>query len=338
MGIGRMALRALAAAAVIGCWQAGARAETDTVRIARQYGVGYLPLMVIEHDKLLEKYAAQAGVPNVKVQWLTFAGANVLNDALLSGSLDFAAVGSPSLVTFWAKTAGTPQEVKGVTSLTSAPLLLNTRNPNVKSIKDFTEADRIALPAVKVSIQAITLQIAAAKAFGEAAYAKLDPLTVSRSHPDAMAALLSGAGEIDSHFTWPPYSTRELKDPRVHTVLTSIDALGGPAATTVIIATKRFRDANPKLFKAFYEAMKAAVESIDKDHRHAAEVYTAESKDGSTVDEIMKILADPINKHTIVPEGMMTYARFMHKIGTTKREPASWKDMFFPEAQGLPGS
>ena len=161
------------------------------IKVAQQYGISYLPLMLMEEQKLIEKHAKAAGV-DVKVGWAKFAGGNVMNDALLSNSLQFASGGVGPLVTMWAQTKGN-LDVKAVSAINSMPLYLNTRNPNVKTIKDFTEKDKIALPAVKVSIQAVTLQMAAEKAFGEGQQDKLDALTVSMSHPDAQTALLSGA-------------------------------------------------------------------------------------------------------------------------------------------------
>jgi NitT/TauT family transport system substrate-binding protein len=315
-----------------------ATAEVNTVRIARQYGVGYLPLMVVERDKLIEKYAAEAGLPNIQVDWVTFAGSSVLNDALLAGTIDFATVGPPSLVKFWEKTAGTTQEIKGVTSVVSAPLYLNTRDPHVKSIRDFSQSNKIALPAVKVSIQAIVLQMAAEQAFGKENYTKLDSITVSRSHPDAMAALLSGTSEIDSHFTWPPYSNREQKDPRVHVVLNSFQVLGGPAAAIVTIGTKRFHDANPKLFGAFFKAMNEAVKIIRQDKHQAAEIYLAVSKEKTPVSDIEEMLSSPDMNFTTTPERIMKFSDFMYQVGTIKKKPASWKDMFFPEAYRMSGS
>ena len=118
-----------------------------------------------------------------------------MNDALLSNSLDFASVGLRPLITLWAKTRGN-LDVRGVCAMNTMPLYLNARDPKVKNIKDFTDQDRVALPAVKVSFQAVNLQMAAAKAFGTKQYNKLDKLTVSLSHPDGMAALLSPASEI----------------------------------------------------------------------------------------------------------------------------------------------
>ena len=148
------------------------RAELAEINVAQQYGIGYLSLMMMEEQKLIEKHAKAAGL-DVKVNWAKFAGGNVMNDALLSGSLQFASGGVGPLITIWAKTKGN-LDVKGVAALDSMPLYLNTRNPNVKSVKDFTEKDRIALPAVKVSVQAVTLQMAAEKAFGEGQHGKLD--------------------------------------------------------------------------------------------------------------------------------------------------------------------
>lgn len=324
--------------AIVFSFTKSASAEADTVKIARQYGIGYLPLMVLNHDKLVEKYAAEAGLPNIKVEWVTFAGANVLNDALLSGSIDFATVGVPSLVKFWEKTNGSPQEVKGITSVVSTPFYLNTRDPNVKSLRDFTDRNKIALPAVKVSTQAIILQMAAEQIFGKGNHTKLDSITIGRSHPDAMAALLSGTGEIDSHFTWPPYSNRELKDPRVHVVFKSSEVFGGPAAAIVTIGTKRFRDANPKLFSAFFKAMNEAVKTIRQDKHRAAEIYLAVSKENTPIKDIEEMLSDPDMNFTTTPDRVMRFADFMYRVGIVKRKPDSWKDMFFPEARGMPGS
>ena len=161
-------------------------AELAEIKVAQQYGISYLPLMLMEEQKLIEKHAKAAGV-DVKVGWAKFAGGNVMNDALLSNSLQFASGGVGPLVTLWARTKGN-LDVKAVSAINSMPLYLNTRNPNVKTIRDFTEKDKIALPAVKVSIQAVTLQMAAEKAFGEGQQGKLDALTVSMSHPDAQVA------------------------------------------------------------------------------------------------------------------------------------------------------
>src|SRR5882757_3329588 len=156
----------------------GSAAAQPEIRISRTTTMAYLPLMVIEHEKLLEKHAAQAAIPNLKVSYHTFTGPSAQFDALFSGNVDVVAVGSAALITLWARTKGTPLEVKGVSAMSSMPIALNTRNPDVKSLKDFSDKDRIAVPSVQVSHQALLLQMAAAKEWGFDNHKKLDYLTV----------------------------------------------------------------------------------------------------------------------------------------------------------------
>src|SRR5436309_15608944 len=96
---------ALAIIACVALTSLPARGEMAEIAVAQQYGIGYLPLMLMEEKKLIEKHAKAVGV-DVKVGWAKFAGGNVMNDALLSGSLQFASVGVGSLVTLWERTCG----------------------------------------------------------------------------------------------------------------------------------------------------------------------------------------------------------------------------------------
>ena len=313
-----------------------ARAEMSEIHVAQQYGIGYLPLMIMEEQKLIEKYA-KAGGADVTVSWAKFAGGNVMNDALLSNSVQFASGGIGPFVTLWARTRGS-LDVKAVSAINSMPLFLNTRNPAVRTIRDFRDTDRIALPAAKVSIQAITLQMAAEKTFGEGQQNKLDALTVSLSHPDAQAALLSGQSEITAHFSSPPFQYQQLKNPAVHTVLTSYDVLGGPATFNVVWATSKFKNDNPKLYDAFVKALDEATALINRDHRRAAETYLRLSRDKDSVQEIQAMLDDPAIVYTTTPQNVMKYVDFMLKVGAIKSKPDSWKDLFFPNAHNLPGS
>ncbi|HEY1461374.1 MAG TPA: ABC transporter substrate-binding protein [Casimicrobiaceae bacterium] len=312
-------------------------AEVSELKVAKQYGISYLPLMLMEDGKLIEKHARAAGV-DVTVTWATFAGANVMNDALLSNSLQFASGGVGGLITLWSRTRGNPLDVRGVSAINSMPLYLNTRNPALKSIKDFTDKDRIALPAVKVSIQAITLQMAAEKAFGEGQQGRLDPLTVTMSHPDGQLALLSGQSEIDAHFSSPPFQYQQLRNPAIHTVLNSYDVLGGPATFNVVWTTSKFRNENPKLYDAFVKALDEATALINSDRPRAAEAYLRISRDKDSVQEIVAMLNDPQIVFTTTPQNIMKYVDFMFKTGSIKVKPDTWKDLFFPNALSLPGS
>jgi len=313
-----------------------ARAEMAEIKVAQQYGIGYLTLMLMEEQKLIEKYAKQAGV-DVKVEWAKFAGGNVMNDALLSGGLQFASGGVGPFVTMWSRTKGN-LDVKAVGAMNSMPLYLNTRSPAVKSLKDFTDKDRIALPAVKVSIQAVTLQMAAEKAFGECQQNRLDPLTVTLSHPDAQTALLSGQSEITAHFGSPPFQYQQLQKPGIHTVVNSYEVLGGPATFNVVWTTSKFRTENPKLYQAFVQAFDDATAQINRDRRAAAEAYLRISKDKDSLENILRMLDDPQIVFTTTPQNVMKYVAFMAKTGAIKAQPDSWKDLFFPNVHALPGS
>ncbi len=326
------------ATAAISLAAGSARAETGEVRAAQQFGLSYLALMIMEDSKLIEKQAQAAGLGEIKVTWAKLGGPGAMNDALLSGSLDFASGGVPSLITLWSKTHGTPNEVKGVGALNSMPVNLVTSNPNIKSIRDFTDKDKIAVTTVKVSTQALLLEMAAAKEFGDANYAKLDPLTVSLPHPDAMTALLSGSGTITAHFSSPPFQYQEVAKPGIRSILNNYDILGGPATFNLVWATTKFRDANPKVYGAFVAAFEEATATINRDKRAAAEVYKRMSGTKESVDELLKMMQDPLVEYTLAPKSIMKTAEFMAKVGTIKDRPTSWKDLFFPNVHGMQGS
>ncbi|HVO90530.1 MAG TPA: ABC transporter substrate-binding protein [Casimicrobiaceae bacterium] len=312
-----------------------AAAESNEISVAQQYGVSFLPLMVMERDKLVEKHAKAAGLGEVKVNWVKVAGPSVMNDGVISGALQFIAVGAPSMITLWDKTGG---QVKGVSAMTTYPLYLITRNPNVKSVRDLSDKDKIAVPSIKVSTQAIMMQMLAAREFGAANWAKFDPYTVALSHPDAVLALTNNTAGVNGHFTSSPFYEHEMKLPGIHLLTTNYEILGGPATAVVIAASSKYRDANPKSYKAFFDALKEAIDTINKDKRAAAKVYLEQSKDTKdTVDDIYGMIAANDYAYTLVPQKVYKTAEFMNKIGTVKTKPASVKDLFFPEVQGLPG-
>jgi NitT/TauT family transport system substrate-binding protein len=228
--------------------------------------------------------------------------------------------------------------VRGSSGLNTMPLFLNTRNPAINSIRDFTDKDRIALPAIKIAAQAIILQMAAAKEWGDASFAKLDPLTVSMTHPDGMITLLSGKGEINSHFTSPPFQYRELAAPGIHRVLDSSAVLGGPMSFNVTATTGKFRAANPKLYDAFLAALAEATTRINDDMPQAAELYRRVTKDQTSAEDLVAMMKQPGVEFTLVPKGVAPIAAFMFKVGTIKTNPASWKDLFFANVHDQAGS
>jgi NitT/TauT family transport system substrate-binding protein len=333
--LGRLA--ALAIGLVVSLASA-AQAEVTEVRLSKQFGLGYLSMIVIDSQKLIEKHATAAGLGEVKTVWMQHSGPAVQIDALLSGGVDFIGPGVPTLATIWDRTVGTPQEVRALTALQSMPYVLVTRNANIKTIADFTETDKIALPAVKLTGHALALEMAAAKLWGFEKYDKLDALTISRSHADAAAALLSGISEINSHFASSPFYYYELAKPGIHKVLHSYEVVGGKHTNGVLVASKQFYDANPKTCAAVMAAFNEANAFIKANPRQAAEIYLAATKDKEPLDSLEKMVVDPDVEYTTTPVNVMTFVEFMHKVGRIKKKPASWKDLFFADAHALNGS
>ena len=201
------------------------------LRIAEQFGIVYLLLNVAQDQQLIEKHGKAAGV-DIQVERVQLSGGPAINEALLSGSIDIAGAGVGPLLTLWDKTQGR-QNVRGIASLGNFPYYLTSSNPAVKSIDDFSDKDRIALPAVGVSVQSRILQLASARLWGDAQFNKLDRLQVAVPHPEATAALIKGGTEVSAHFGNPPFQEQELAgNPNARIVLKSYDVLGGPASAT----------------------------------------------------------------------------------------------------------
>jgi NitT/TauT family transport system substrate-binding protein len=315
-----------------------ARAEVDVVKIPKGAGgVGFLPLIVMEEKKLVEQEAQKMGL-KLAAEYIRLGGPSVVNDMLLSGAAHFAPAGPPAFITIWDRTANN-MKVKGVAAMTSIPMYLNTKAPHLKSLKDLTPNDKIAVTAVKVSIPAIIMQMQAIKEGGKADYAKYDPYTVSLTHPDGVIALLSGKTEVTAHFTSPPFHQRERRDPAVRTIATSNDIMGAPSTFTMLYAPSKFYDENPKAYAAVLKALQAAIDFINADKKAAAQVFLAsEEGKGWKLDDIMEILNDPDVRFTTSPESVMKYAAFMAEVGSIKVKPNSWQDMFFPDIHGVPGN
>jgi NitT/TauT family transport system substrate-binding protein len=315
-----------------------ASAEVDVVKIPKGAGgVGFLPLIVMEEKKLVEQEAQKTGL-KLGAEYIRFGGPSVVNDMLLSGAAHFAPAGPPAFITLWDRTRAN-MRVKGVAAMTSIPMYLNTKAPHLKSLKDLTANDKIAVTAVKVSIPAIIMQMQAIKESGKAGYAKYDPYTVSLTHPDGVIALLSGKTEITAHFTSPPFHQRERKDPAVRTITTSNEIMGGPSTFTMLYAPSKFHEENPKAYAAVLKALQAAIDFINADKKAAANVFLASSEGkGWKFDDIMEILNDPDIRFTTSPESVMKYANFMAEVGSIKVRPSTWQEMFFPEIHGVPGN
>ncbi|THU04171.1 ABC transporter substrate-binding protein [Lampropedia puyangensis] len=315
----------------------GAHAKEGQIRIAQQFGIVYLLLNVAQDQKLIEKHGKALGV-DIDVDFVRLSGGAAVNDALLSGAIDVAGAGVGPLFTIWDRTHG-KHNVKGVASLGNFPYYLVSTNPAVKTIADFTDKDRIALPAVTVSVQSRILQLASAKLWGDAQFNRLDKLQVQLPHPEATAALISEGTEVNAHFGNPPFSEQILEtNPNAHIVLNSYDALGGPASATVLYATERFRQESPKTYQAFLAALNEAAQYIQANPEGAVDTFIRVTNAKTDRNLILQVVNNPQVQFTTTPHNTLQLGEFLHRVGAIKNKPETLKDYFFDDAHLAGGS
>ncbi len=312
-----------------------ARAEVSEIRITRQPGIIYLPVVVMQHEHLVEKAGAAIGLPDLRASYTVFGGGGAATDALLSGNVDVVTTGVSNMLLLWDRTKG---GVKGFASSSATPMWLISTNPAVKSLKDLTEADKIAVPTVKISTQAILLQMAARKLYGDDQYAHFDAMTTTLGHPDAMAALASGGTGLNGHFSGAPYEQVEAKLPGAHVIANSTEIMGGPISNAVYFGLTRFHDGNPKVVAAFLSAARAAEAFIAQHPREACAMYLEVTGEKLNVDDLTALIRGPDMFYNLVPVGTMATALHMADTHVLKTRPASWKDFFFSDVYELPGN
>lgn len=317
----------LAAAAVAAALLASPVAAKE-VRFAKQLQVNNLPSMLVEHEKLFEKHAAALGEPDLTASWLTFANGGAAVDAMISGNVEFVSVGLTNFGVIWARTGG---KVKGVAGVGGVALPLLTRNPDVKTLDDFKSSDRIAVPTVKVSNQAVMLSMALDKLHGPKARNRLDEQTVQLGHSDALQALLNPQHEVNTHFSTPPYSIIAMKDSRVHKVMDTNDLFPEPLNSNVMFSTAAYHDANPVAVQAIIAALNEANEMIANDPERAADLYLQISGDKLDKQDVVALLKDRGTIFSTKPQGTLQVVQYMADTGLIPKRPQSYADMFFPE-------
>ena len=313
-------------------------AETDTVRIAQPYGLLYLPSYVVVDRHMIEDYAAADGLGPIKVSLTRLASGPAGSDMILAGDADLAMGGFGPAMILWDKTRGA-QKVRGMVPLCSSPMFVVSSDPHIHGLQDFTDKDRIAVSAIKVTDQAITLQMAAAKRWGWDQRFRLDSLTVAMSNPDGQAALLGGLSEVRTHATIIPFSVAELESGKAHLVMTSDEVMEPNATSVVVYASARFHDRNPRLYAATAQAFEDAVDWINAHPHEAAEIYVAREPQKNGSGWIERMIRDPaLIRYSTTPRSIQVHADFMHNVGTLKNKVESWKDLFWENMATKPGS
>jgi NitT/TauT family transport system substrate-binding protein len=82
---GSLACRLDVVAAFVACIafaKSPALAQSVTVRLAKQFGISYLPLTIVEEQHLLEAEGKALGL-DIKTEWLRFTSGTPMNEALI---------------------------------------------------------------------------------------------------------------------------------------------------------------------------------------------------------------------------------------------------------------
>jgi NitT/TauT family transport system substrate-binding protein len=333
-------VRTIACALIsLGICNAAPAKEVGELRIGVQFGMGYLPIYVARDAGLFDKHMVENGLAPIPVTLLHVAGAPQINDGLLSRTMEIGSGGISAMMVSWDKTRAAKElAMKGIVALSSVPYELLTVDPSVTSLQDLGERNKIGLPAIKVSIPAIFLQMAVERIYGPGKHNKLDPLTVSLAQPDGAIALLSGGGIVDSYIFAPPFNYQLRERPNVRRIWSSSELTGGAITSLAMWTTSRFREESPQTYRAVIAAVQEAVGLIKSDRRRAAEIFINTENSKVPVDVVAEILGKPDLDFDIAPRHSLELATFLARTGLIKTNPAGWKDYFFPEIYSEDGS
>ena len=316
-----------------------ASAEVTNLRIGAQFGVGYLPLYVARDAGFINMELKKAGLPAITVDIKNFAGGPDINDGLLSGSLDIGSGGVTAMLLAWSRTRNAGDlEISGIAALSTLPYVMLTNDPAIHQLTDLTSRNRIGVPAVRTSVPAVMLSIAAERQYGKGQETHFDPMTVALAQPDGATALLTHNGLVDCYTFAPPFVEQVAGHPGIRQVWSSANVFGSPATALSAWTTTRFRRDNPKTYAALLAALHDAMTMIVQDRPRAAQIYLHAENSRLPVTLIEQALANPDLRFTVAPSNVGSIADFMARTHILKSKPASWKDVFFPEIQSENGS
>jgi NitT/TauT family transport system substrate-binding protein len=324
LGAAGIAAALLAAAAVAGSTARGAQngPAPQNITIAYQFGIGYAPVLLIKQQRLLEK-----AYPGLRVEWKQLASGTPITDGIIKGDIQIGAMGTGPMLVGWAR--GTNWKV--IAPLDEADLWLMVRNPSIRTFADL-RGKRIATPTA-TSIQAVALRKMAEVKLGNAR--ALDSSLISMDHPDGMQALLTG--QIDAHFTSPPYQWLELG--RGARALGKSYGYFGAHSFLVTVATQRFYDEYTAFSNRFYRLVRQSIDLLNKKPRVAAAILAREDTTETTAAQFRRwITRKKSLTFTTRPRGLMRTASFMNKIGLLNKVPGSWRELVFPPVYPTRGS
>lgn len=320
-------LAVLLAALATGCQSQGGKpgeAKADegleTIRVAKQFGLVYAPLIMAQKQDFFSKYG-------LKVEWITLGSGGTVREAMVGNEIDVAFMGIPPFMIGWDK--GVPAKVAA--GFCVIPVSLVSYDPDIRTVKDFEPEDKIAVPSPG-SIQHILLAMALKRELGNAN--ALDDNLVALPHPDGASAMLAKK-DVVAHFTTPPYLFQELEQPGYHLVLDGSEAFGDDFNFNVTVVTENYHDKNPRGYAAFVQGLSDAMAWINENKQEAAQILAPEfNLDPAKVYDY--ITADGVN-YTTAPYGLMGFSEFMKEAGYISKVPEDLSEIAWENVTALVG-
>lgn len=288
------------------------RKEEKTIGIAEQFGIAYAPLQIMKEKKLLEEK-----LPGVTINWKQFGGPTGIREGMLNGEIDFGFMGvAPVLI-------GIDNGMKWryATGISANEVAIVTADPDVKSLKDFAEKDRIAILSPACT-QHVLLCMLAGQQLGDAH--ALDNQLVSMSHPDSVNALLSGT-EITAHVSTPPYITQELSG-GMHVMATGEEIMGKPFTFITGVAMEDFYRDHRDYYDAFLEALNESIDYINDNREEAVQLLAPVY--GITEEELSEQMGYNGTIYSGELSGIETFSARMKEMGFIN-EDRPMKDLVF---------
>ena len=280
--------------------------EAKKITIAYQGGIGYAPIHVMEEKKLIEtNYDGEIEVEFVKLD----SGA-AINEGIIGGTVDIGCMGLAPAIS--GISAGIPYKV--ISNLCAQSHGLMSNNPEIKSLSDITDKDKIALVSTG-SIQHILLSMAAEKVLGDAH--ALDNNIQGMSHAEGMAALESGT--VALHLTSSPFIYQERANEKYNEISDISEVWPSGNSFLVAMAASSVKE-DEKLFSAVTKAFDDAMSFIENNKSELAEIEVKYLElDAATVEDY---LSQPDCMFFGDVRGAEAMASFMFRAGFIEKEVA----------------
>lgn len=281
------------------------KSEEQVIGIAEQYGIAYAPLNIMKELGILEKK-----LPGVKIEWKQFGGPTAIRESMMNGEVDFGFMGvAPVLIGI-----DNGMEWKYATGISSNEVAVVTSDPDIKSLKDFSPEDRIAILSPGCT-QHVLLCILADEQLGDPH--ALDNQTVSMSHPDAMQALLSGT-EITAHIATPPYIRQEVQA-GMSVMTTGEEIMGQPFTFISGVAMTDFYENHRDWYDAFIEALDESIDYINNNMEECVRILAPVY--GVSEEDLIEQMTYNGTIYSNRLEGVPQISAAMQKTGFTSGNP-----------------